>query len=61
MHKQNIWTKDMIDLLFFMKDELKATHGWCTGVLIREYPNHYFTEVSVRVQYNRIKKVRYDV
>jgi hypothetical protein len=58
MHRENMWTQEMIDLMFFMKDELKATHGWCADALAREYPRGHFTELSVRVQYNRVKKVR---
>lgn len=55
MKFQNTWTADMIDMIIFMK-EIGAKYSWMADVLRREYPNTHFTELSVRVQYNRLVK-----
>jgi hypothetical protein len=52
---KNPWPKHMKDLLHFMRYELHASHYFCFDVMKREYPSAHFTEMSIRVQGNKLK------
>lgn len=41
------WTKDMDDLIVFIKEEIEAPYSFCLENLRREYPSHAFTRNAI--------------
>lgn len=56
MTRQITWSKDMVLLLLFMRQELQAEFEFCAEVLRREYPKESFTRQSVGGKYLRLVK-----